>query len=1435
MTGAAKQHDAAVFPDHEQQSSSVHLDSWTALVLCSKQKSLLQQVLKCIIKACNDGEDGASEVARRWVQSVVRLYTIVASAPLKQPSSASPIMTSLGHHQEGRNSAGAPTYDDKAATLLRCRLVFNAMPAYAVQALAESAEAVMAPVRLGLVVPEAMQASALHPGGEPEETVESRNPRGRWRRPSWQVRADELSGHHRPASAVGRRVHGHSRAFAFGYDPDGDSQRGRLGGSGNFPWPFLSPPHSVSRTATARRDVAATDAPSVATTAAAAAAAAAPPPSRAGANEDAAMEDEMMNSLSWAVRDSELRERLEDDSAHTTIGANSRRARLHGRHRQRRVNARDAGGAYTMSSGGDGDGEKTSASPSTEPTATHLSRLFGRLVRELVAVAAQAVNPGSRDALVGQILDDGHLLLRAALLTAEARLQQTWSWACHGMDVLEGQLRLGRQLREQRPPLGESSAPAASQPPRYGSPRPELHRQGGPGGARDPRFLPMMDSRLLDHGLAGRSLRPSEERRFPPPPWAPMLSQTQAYDAGERARSRESRAREAGNREGAEGPDMAHVLWRLNRASPADNYVLSLLRAHAREHRDSLPQVDIGAYRHVAYALDAMIVYIRKQQSLANQLGRQGMAPLARAFFLRSDSIVPGGGVAPAMLSLPLHEALPLASRPDRLHPGARRSSLFGVRAGAAAAGERSMAATIEEEASTDEDDARAAEPPAKREKRTAATAAGRGARPSSPLDTALDRLSDFDVSTAEVRWRLAMSVFARIFLDDVGAERDSFLPEIAGFRVKEKLFRRGMAQAQRTATGSLAFQAHRNPVQLLEDFYLNLAQHAQRQAGQQQPMAVRHVNVSFKGEMGEGIGVTRAFFNTVADLLRKCEALPPLSATMRKKLQLLCMADGSPVADGAKRPRAATPADAMAAMLPPPSADLRAATLQAFHSSPEVTRRRSFTRTGFNPPREPLDTLAEVAGAVEALPAEALEAVLKDSEACKKPWPERREALAPRLQNALAAHLATLEVPPRMERRTFHKLLGDVLALHAEELRRDVAQRGRDAVLAKVTRMARAVSGVLRPSFAEGKNGWAMALALKSASDAERASGGPPSPAVHKALWEAAGRDDLTPLFFQPGQMGFFSPRPGPTALVSLCLRAARGVDAADGEAEQEPSFVGMCALSDDPFRLLLYRCVGRFVGLCLLSHCVLPLHFSRHVLKFLLGRDLGFHDLAFFDPAQYEALRQVLTSREGVEAMALTFRVSLPAAMGGAEVDLVPDGDCVAVTPANVHRYVELYSQMLMVGPSAPALVAMRDGLREVLRPSLLADLTAEDFRLLLNGTTAVDLALLRRVTIFKKEVDSAEQFNRLKEWFWDIVARMTSEQQHDLCYFWTSSPSLPATKEGFSAQPLVVVRPPSDALLPTANTCSARLNIPLYSSKEILEQKLLMAIQTKGFGFV
>lgn len=301
---------------------------------------------------------------------------------------------------------------------------------------------------------------------------------------------------------------------------------------------------------------------------------------------------------------------------------------------------------------------------------------------------------------------------------------------------------------------------------------------------------------------------------------------------------------------------------------------------------------------------------------------------------------------------------------------------------------------------------------------------------------------------------------------------------------------------------------------------------------------------------------------------------------------------------------------------------------------------------------------------------------------------------------------------------------------------------------------------------------------------------------------------DDNAPLFYQPGKRGFYSPRPG----------------------------------KNTEARLNCFRNIGRILGLCLLQNELCPITLNRHVIKVLLGRKVNWHDFAFFDPVMYESLRQLIrhSLTEEAEAvfaaMDLAFAIDLCKEEGSGQVELLTGGVNMPVTPLNVYEYVRRYAEHRMLVVAEQPLHAMRKGLLDVLPKNALEDLTAEDFRLLVNGCGEVNVQMLISFTSFNDESgENAEKLLQFKRWFWSIVEKMSMTERQDLVYFWTSSPSLPASEEGFQPMPSITIRPPDDQHLPTANTCISRLYVPLYSSKQILKQKLLLAIKTKNFGFV
>ncbi|XP_043283698.1 E3 ubiquitin-protein ligase UBR5 isoform X2 [Venturia canescens] len=301
---------------------------------------------------------------------------------------------------------------------------------------------------------------------------------------------------------------------------------------------------------------------------------------------------------------------------------------------------------------------------------------------------------------------------------------------------------------------------------------------------------------------------------------------------------------------------------------------------------------------------------------------------------------------------------------------------------------------------------------------------------------------------------------------------------------------------------------------------------------------------------------------------------------------------------------------------------------------------------------------------------------------------------------------------------------------------------------------------------------------------------------------------EDNAPLFYSPGKRGFYTPRQG------------------------------RCSYE----RLNAFRNVGRLIGLCLLQNELCPIFLNRHVIKYILGRPIRFHDLAFFDSVIYESLRQLVVDAETKDsnslfsALDLTFSIDLCPEEGGGSIELVPNGREIEVNGTNVYDYVRKYAEVRMIKVQEKALEAMREGVFDVLPEGALDGLTSEDLRLLLNGVGDINVSVLISYTSFNDESgESTERLFKFKRWLWSIVEKMSHVERQDLVYFWTGSPALPASEDGFQPMPTVTIRPADDAHLPTANTCISRLYVPLYSSRNVLRHKLLLAIKTKNFGFV
>ncbi|XP_050538326.1 E3 ubiquitin-protein ligase UBR5 isoform X3 [Daktulosphaira vitifoliae] len=950
------------------------------------------------------------------------------------------------------------------------------------------------------------------------------------------------------------------------------------------------------------------------------------------------------------------------------------------------------------------------------------------------------------------------------------------------------------------------------------------------------------------------------------------------------------------------------------------SYCLSLMRAHSNEHGDSLPVLDVSSLKHVAYVLDALVYYMRADTAAVNC---QAITPpiisetveneawnidqdendneendeeinssvtnintssnlrfvdmdsnirgRRHAFFQRSDSTLCLGCPPPDPFETPMTQAMPLADQPQLLQPNARKEDMFGSpKISAPLDGsneglpsrlslsgridnnneqttkeqERKNQDTEPEDLSvrpkvieqsnevpsycnssdtpeisqhnSDSDSSKRNRdiiivPPTSYGIETTSSvlksvivrAPGSNSSTSNSSNVLTKSNSDINEdsrnSNSEIskqinkgnrlgesvshdlllgRWRLTLDLFGRVFMEDVGLEPGSVVSELGGFPVKEAKFRRDMEKLRNQQNRDLTLsklERDRNQLILMTFKELNNQYNSyHRRTSSSQPcLAVNRVKVTFKDEPGEGSGVARSFYTALAEAILSCEKLPNLeSVQVGGRYSQYTVLQRLRNRERTESPR------------------IRHAPL-----SPRVPSRRTERSD-----RDQRRTLS----------VDARSFVPNSGTADVNP----NSHLTPH-QQQLGERLypKVVQIRPSLA----SKITGMLLELSPAQLLTLLASE--EALRMRVNEaIALLMQTVEIPSLVDVPHPLPPADSLLEDVDLflslseQHGSKTAATPVKENVPEENATEETLEdnmPLFYCPGKQGFYSPR--------------------QGKASYE--------------RLNAFRNTGRLIGLCLLQNELCPMYFNRHVLKILLGRTIRFHDLAFFDPVMYESLRQLVLDAESKDkeslfsALDLNFSIDLSQEEGGGSVELVNCGVDIEVTPNNVYDYVRRYAEFRMFKTQEKAFLALRSGVFDVIPESSLDGLTAEDLRLLLNGVGDINVPLLISYTSFNDEsgLATSDRQIKFKRWLWSIVDKMTPSERQDLVYFWTGSPALPASEEGFQPMPSVTMRPADDSHLPTANTCISRLYIPLYSSRSILRHKLLIAIKTKHFGFV
>eukprot|EP00929_Paragymnodinium_shiwhaense_P070080 TRINITY_DN35459_c0_g1_i2.p1 TRINITY_DN35459_c0_g1~~TRINITY_DN35459_c0_g1_i2.p1 ORF type:complete len:506 (+),score=118.63 TRINITY_DN35459_c0_g1_i2:577-2094(+) len=290
-------------------------------------------------------------------------------------------------------------------------------------------------------------------------------------------------------------------------------------------------------------------------------------------------------------------------------------------------------------------------------------------------------------------------------------------------------------------------------------------------------------------------------------------------------------------------------------------------------------------------------------------------------------------------------------------------------------------------------------------------------------------------------------------------------------------------------------------------------------------------------------------------------------------------------------------------------------------------------------------------------------------------------------------------------------------------------------------------------------------------------------------------------------------------------------------GSLAPAPAVLAQKRCPNDEERRSVYQRCGRVFGMALCQSLWPPqqtsylmgLPLASHMLGLLQGAELAsLEELqAALNAEQREdapdfrgsaAMRTQPLSSLGLEGQ-LTFSRQLP---GGDIVDLTPNGRSTVVTDDNKLAWLKATLRSELVDSIADSTEAFRCGVREVAGAAPLVMLHSAELHDLWAGRGVVtdeDLATWKEKTVVSPARTQQGQ------WLFELLQGELRDARARVLKFATGSDRWPIDASGFE----FTVEPMDggDDTLPRAMTCGNMLQLPVYSARDFLRERLLKAI--------
>lgn len=269
-------------------------------------------------------------------------------------------------------------------------------------------------------------------------------------------------------------------------------------------------------------------------------------------------------------------------------------------------------------------------------------------------------------------------------------------------------------------------------------------------------------------------------------------------------------------------------------------------------------------------------------------------------------------------------------------------------------------------------------------------------------------------------------------------------------------------------------------------------------------------------------------------------------------------------------------------------------------------------------------------------------------------------------------------------------------------------------------------------------------------------------------------------------------------------------------------------------PDHLSYFRFIGRVIGVAIYHNHYIDGGFAMHLYKKIVGTQANIDDMQKIDPTFHQSLTWM--KENDVACLEMTFSTDVETFGKVEEVELMEGGADINVTEENKEQYIDLMLDHHLHYGTTAQFNSMLRGITDFIPKEFLKEFNAGEMELIIGGLGEIDVKDWKAHTLYKK---CDVEWN-VAVWFWEVVDDMTHEKRSRLLQFVTGTCRVPVNGfkelQGSNGPRKFMIEkvqlPPTS--LPRAHTCFNRIDLTEYQSKDVLEEKLLFAIEeSMGFG--